>query len=230
MPKQKRVLMVLSSHELMGLSGKKAGSWFDEVATPYYLFKKRAFDVVLATPLGGPAPIDPMSAQPPYSTPNTERFEKDPIAQQAIATTARLSDVNYRDFDGVFFPGGYGPIWDLASNSLVIKIIEETFEAGKPMAFPCHGPASLRDAKKSNGEPLVKGLKVTGFSDAEDEEIGLRRYLLFSVEQMLKANGGIYSRAEKNWDAHIVEDGALLTGQTPSSSAPISEAFANRLR
>lgn len=225
----KRVLMVLSSHEMMGLSGKKAGSWFDEVATPYYLFKKRGFDVILASPLGGAAPIDPASAQPPFATPNTERFEKDPIAQQAIANTARLSDVNYRDFDGVFFPGGYGPIWDLASNSLVIRIIEDTFAAGKPIAFPCHGPASLRDAKKSNGEPLVKGLKVTGFTDAEDDELDLSRHLLFSVERMLKLNGGIFARTDKNWQPHVVEDGALITGQNPASAGPIAEAFANRL-
>jgi putative intracellular protease/amidase len=225
----KRVLMVLSSHDQMGLSGKKAGSWFDEVATPYYLFKKRGFDVVLASPQGGAAPIDPASAQPPFATPNTERFEQDPIAQQAIANTARLSDVNYRDFDGVFFPGGYGPIWDLASNSLVIKIIEDTVAQDKPVAFPCHGPASLRDAKKPNGEPLVKGRKVTGFTDVEDDELDLSRHLLFSVERMLKMNGGIFSKAEKNWQPHVVEDGALITGQNPASAAPIAEAFANRL-
>ena len=174
-------------------------------------------------------PIDPASAQPPFATPNTERFEQDPIAQQAIANTAKLTDVNYRDFDGVFFPGGYGPIWDLASNSLVIKIIEDTVAQDKPVAFPCHGPASLRDAKKPNGEPLVKGRKVTGFTDAEDDELDLSRHLLFSVEKMLKANGGIFSRTEKNWQPHVVEDGALITGQNPASAAPIAEAFANRL-
>ncbi len=224
-----RVLMVLTSHDAMGLSGKKAGSWFDEVATPYYLFKKRGFDVVLATPQGGAAPIDPFSAEPPYSTPNTERFEKDPAAQRAISNTVKLTDVNYRDFDGVFFPGGYGPLWDLASNSLVIKIIEDTIEQGKPAAFPCHGPASLRDAKKPNGEPLVKGRKVTGFTDVEDDELDLSRHLLFSVERMLKANGGIFVRSEKNWQPNVVEDGMLITGQNPASAGPIAEVFANRL-
>jgi putative intracellular protease/amidase len=225
----KRVLMVLTSHDVMGLSGKKTGSWYDEVATPYYTFKERGFDVVLASPRGGAAPIDPASADQPYSTSNTERFEKDPIAQRALANTVMLSDVDYRGFDGVFFPGGYGPLWDLASNSLAIKIIEDTIAQDKPVAFPCHGPATLRDAKKPNGEPLVKGRKVTGFTDVEDDELDLSRHLLFSVEKMLKGNGGIFLRTEKNWQPHVVEDGALITGQNPASAGPIAEVFANRL-
>jgi putative intracellular protease/amidase len=225
----KRVLLVLTSHDVMGLSGKKTGSWFDEVATPYYTFRERGFEVVLASPRGGAAPIDPSSADKPYSTPNTERFEKDPVAQRALANTLRLTDVNYHDFDGVFFPGGYGPLWDLASNSLAIKIIEDTIAKDKPVAFVCHAPASLRDAKKPNGEPLVKGRKVTGFTDVEDDELDLARHLLFSVEQMLKGNGGIFTRSEKNWQPNVVEDGTLLTGQNPASAGPIAEAFAKHL-
>ncbi|HSQ32470.1 MAG TPA: type 1 glutamine amidotransferase domain-containing protein [Gemmatimonadaceae bacterium] len=225
----KRVLMVLTSHDVMGISGKKTGSWFDEVATPYYTFMQRGFDVVLASPRGGAAPTDPASAHKPFSTPNTERFEKDPTAQRALANTLKLTDVNHHEFDGVFFPGGYGPLWDLASNSLAIKIIEDTVEQDKPVAFVCHAPASLRDAKKPNGEPLVKGRKVTGFTDVEDDELDLSRHLLFSVEQMLKANGGNFIRSEKNWEPNVVEDGALITGQNPASAGPIAEVFANRL-
>jgi len=225
----KRVLMVLTSHDVMGLSGKKTGSWFDEVATPYYTFKQRGFEVVLASPRGGAAPIDPASAASPFSTANTERFEQDPVAQRALANTVKLTDVNYHDFDGVFCPGGYGPLWDLASNSLAIKIIEDTVANGKPIAFVCHAPASLRDAKKPNGEPLVKGRTVTGFTDAEDDELDLSRHLLFSVEKMLIGNGGSFVRSKKNWEPNVVEDGALITGQNPASAAPIAEVFANRL-
>ena len=225
----KRVLMVLTSHDAMGLSGKKTGSWFDEVATPYYIFKQRGFEVVLASPRGGAAPIDPASAASPFSTPSTERFEQDPVAQRALANTVKLTDVNYQDFDGAFFPGGYGPLWDLASDSLAIKIIEDTVAKGKPTAFVCHAPASLRDAKKPNGEPLVKGRKVTGFTDVEDDELDLSRHLLFSVERMLIGNGGIFVRSKKNWEPNVVEDGALLTGQNPASAGPIAEAFAKQL-
>ncbi|HTZ80502.1 MAG TPA: type 1 glutamine amidotransferase domain-containing protein [Stellaceae bacterium] len=225
----KRVLMVLTSHDVMGLSGKKTGNWFDEVATPYYTFKERGFDVVLASPLGGAAPIDPLSFDKAFTTSNTDRFEKDPIAQRALANTQKLSEVNYHDFDGAFFPGGYGQLWDLASNSLAIKLIEDMIGTETPVAMVCHAPAILRDARKPNGEPLVKGRKVTGFTDAEDEELDLSRHLLFSLEKMLIGNGGDFIRSGKNWNANVVEDGALITGQNPASAHPIAEVLADRL-
>ncbi len=225
----KRVLMVLTSHDIMGLSGKKTGNWFDEVATPYYTFKERGFDVVIASPQGGAAPIDPFSFDPAFTTANTDRFEKDAVAQRALANTLKLSEVNYQDFDGAFFPGGYGQLWDLASNSLAIKLIEELIQAETPVAMVCHAPAILRDTKKPNGEPLVKGRKVTGFTDAEDEELDLARHLLFSLEKMLIANGGEFIRSQANWNANVVEDGALITGQNPASAAPIAQVLADRI-
>jgi len=225
----KRVLMVLTSHDLMGLSGKKTGNWFDEVATPYYTFQERGFDVVLASPQGGPAPLDPLSFDKAFTTPNTRRFEADPVALRALASTLKLSEVNYHDFDGAFFPGGYGQLWDLASNSLAIKLIEELIARETPVAMVCHAPAILRDARKPNGEPLVKGRRVTGFTDAEDEELDLSRHLLFSLERMLIGNGGHFVRSEANWRPNVVEDGALITGQNPASAAPIAEVLANRL-
>lgn len=225
----KRVLMVLTSHDIMGLSGKKTGNWFDEVATPYYTFKERGFDVVLASPQGGPAPVDQFSFDPAFTTANTDRFEKDAVAQRALANTLKLNDVNYRDFDGAFFPGGYGQLWDLASNSLVIKMIEDLIQTSTPVAMICHAPAILRDTKKPNGEPLVKGLKVTGFTDAEDDELDLSRHLLFSLEKMLMANGGDFVRSQANWNANVVEDGALITGQNPASAAPIAQVLADRI-
>lgn len=225
----KRVLMVLTSHDQMGLSGKKTGNWFDEVATPYYTFKERGYEVVLATPQGGAAPIDPFSFDSAFTTANTDRFEKDATAQRALADTLKLSEVNYRDFDGAFFPGGYGQLWDLANNSLAIKLIEELIESDKPVAMVCHAPAILRDTKKPNGEPLVKGRNVTGFTDAEDDELDLSRHLLFSLEKMLIGHGGNFIRAKANWNANVVEDGALITGQNPASAAPIAQMLADRL-
>ena len=163
----KRVLMVLTSHDNMGISGKKTGNWFDEVATPYYTFMDRGFDVVVASPKGGAAPIDPFSHDDAFTTDNTRRFEDDPAAQRVLANTLKLSEINTRDFDGAFFPGGYGQLWDLASDSLAIRMIEEMIETETPVAMVCHAPAILRDAKKPNGEPLVQGKDVTGFTDAE---------------------------------------------------------------
>ncbi len=225
----KRVLMVLTSHDIMGVSGKMTGNWFDEVATPYYTFKERGIDVVMASPKGGAAPIDPFSYDDTFTTDNTRRFEDDPAAQRALANTAKLNEINYRDFVSAFFPGGYGQLWDLASDSLAIGMIEAMIEAETPVAMVCHAPAILRDAKKPNGEPLVNGKDVTGFTDAEDTELDLSRHLLFSLEQVLTTNGANFKRSNANWEPNVVEDGALITGQNPASAGPIAESLANRL-
>jgi len=225
----KRVIMVLTSEDNMGISGKKTGNWFDEVATPYYTFRERGFDVVIASPKGGAAPLDPFSHDDAFTTDNTRRFEADPIAQRALANTLKLSEINFRDFDGAFFPGGYGQLWDLASDSMAIRMIEEMIAADAPVAMVCHAPAILRDAKKPNGEPLVQGKDVTGFTDAEDDELDLSRHLLFSLEKALTTNGGNFKRSNANWSAHVVEDGALITGQNPASAGPIAVALADRL-
>jgi putative intracellular protease/amidase len=225
----KSVIMVLTSHDDMGISGKKTGNWFDEVATPYYTFKERGFEVVLASPKGGAAPIDPLSRDDAFTTDNTRRFENDPVAQIALANTQKLNEVNIDDFDGAFPPGGYGQLWDLASDSFAILMIETMIEAEKPVAMVCHAPAILRDAKKPNGEPLVLGRVVTGFTDAEDTELDLSRHLLFSLEQALIGNNANFKRSEANWKPNVVEDGALITGQNPASAAPIAEVLANRL-
>jgi len=225
----KRVLMVLTSHNDLGVSGKKTGNWFDEVATPYYTFKERGIEVVMASPEGGAAPIDPFSYDDTFTTDNTRRFEDDPAAERALANTLKPSEINTRGFDGAFFPGGYGQLWDLASDSLAIAMIEQMIEAETPVAMVCHAPAILRDAKKPNGEPLVKGKVVTGFTDAEDTELDLSQHLLFSLEQTLVANGANFKRSNANWNPNVVEDGALITGQNPASAAPIAEILANRL-
>ncbi|HEX4409045.1 MAG TPA: type 1 glutamine amidotransferase domain-containing protein [Xanthobacteraceae bacterium] len=225
-----RVLMVLTSHDVMGVSGKKTGNWFDEVATPYYKFKEAGFDLTIATPKGGAAPIDPFSYDDLFMTENTHKFLKDDTAQRALANTLIFGGIDVNDYAGVFFPGGYGQIWDLASDSKVIRSIEKWTAEKTPVAMVCHAPAILRDAKKQNGEPLVKGMNVTGFTDAEDDELDLSRHLLFSLERALSLNGANFKRSNGNWSPNVVVDGTLMTGQNPASAAPLADALVARLR
>jgi putative intracellular protease/amidase len=225
----KRVLMVLTSHEDMGASGKKTGNWFDEVATPYYTFKAAGFDVTLASPQGGAVPLDPLSASDAFATESTRRFAEDAAAQRALAQTTRFDQIDLNGFDAAFFPGGYGQLWDLASDSKVIHAIESWIRHGTPVAMVCHGVAILRDVRKQDGEPLVNGIALTGFTDAEDEELGLTRHLLFSLEKAMVQNGAHFRRSERNWQPNVVEDGALITGQNPASAATVADALVARL-
>jgi len=225
-----RILMVLSSHDSLGISGKRTGNWFDEVATPYYKFTNAGFDVTLASPKGGPAPIDPLSRDSAYTTESTRKFEGDSDAQRVLATTSKFNDIDVDDYEAVFFPGGYGQQWDLSNDLKVIRAIEKWVEAGTPVAMVCHAPSILRDARKPNGDPLVKGMNVTGFTDAEDQEIDIFRHLLFSLERALILNGASFKRSARNWDPNVVQDGALLTGQNPASAAPLADAVLARLR
>lgn len=226
----KRLLMVLTSHEEIGISGKKTGNWFDEVATPYYKFKEAGFDVTIASPKGGSAPIDPFSYDDGFMTESTRRFLGDAAAQRALAETLRFNDIDSDDYAGVFFPGGYGQLWDLASDLKVIRSIEQWIAKNTPVAMVCHAPAVLRDAKKVNGEPLVQGMNVTGFTDAEDTELDLSRHLLFSLEKALTINGANFKRSNRNWSPNVVEDGALITGQNPASAAPIADALVAHIK
>ena len=226
----KRVLMVLTSHDQLGVSGKRSGNWLDEVATPYYKFKAAGFDVTIASPKGGAAPVDPFSFDDRFMTESARKFVADPAAQQSLSSTVRFSDIDANDFAGVFFPGGYGQLWDLANDLKVIRSIEAWLAANTPVAMVCHAPAVLRDAKKRTGEPLVQGLNVTGFTDAEDEELDLARHLLFSLERALKLNGANFKRSNRNWSPNVVEDGPLITGQNPASAAPIADALIARIK
>ena len=226
----KRVLMVLTSHEELGISGKKTGNWFDEVATPYYKFREAGFDVTIASPKGGTAPIDPLSYDDAFMSESGRKFLGDPAAQRALSNTLRFNEIDANDYAGVFFPGGYGQLWDLASDLKVIRSIETWLATNTPVAMVCHAPAVLRDAKKSNGEPLVQGMNVTGFTDAEDQELDLSRHLLFSLERALTINGANFKRSNRNWSPNVVEDGALITGQNPASAAPIADALITRIQ
>lgn len=226
--KQKRVLLVMSSVDEMGISGKQTGTWFTELAAPYYILTEAGYEVVFASPKGGEAPIDLLSMKAPFTTEYTERFFNDPVAMFAARNTRKLREVDYSTYDALFVPGGYGLIWDLASDSYTIKMIRDFYESDRPVAMVCHAPAILRDTKKSDGTYLVDGLNPTGFKNAEDSEIELLHHLLFSLEDELKGRGAKYI-SKANWEANVVEDGALMTGQSPASAAPLAEALAKRL-
>jgi putative intracellular protease/amidase len=227
--KQKRVLLVMSSKDEMGISGKHTGTWFTEVAAPYYILTEAGYEVVFASPDGGEAPIDLLSMKVPFTTEYTDRFLKDAVALHAVKNTRKLRNINYDTFDAVFFPGGYGLLWDLASDSFVIKLIRDFHASQRPIAMVCHAPAILRDVKKADGEYLVKGVSLTGFKNAEDNEIELLDHLLFSLEDELKRRGANYL-SKANWEPNVVVDGVLMTGQSPASAAPLAQALAERLK
>jgi putative intracellular protease/amidase len=213
-----KVLMVLTSHDQLGNTGRKTGFWLEELAAPYYAFKDAGAEIVLVSPKGGQPPLDPKSNEPANQTEMTRRFELDSQATAQLATTVRLDSVSQADFDTVFYPGGHGPLWDLAEDKNSITLIESFFAAGKPVALVCHAPGVLRHVRTPDGEPLVKGKKVTGFTNSEEAAVGLTDIVPFLVEDELKAKGGIYSKIE-DWASYIVSDGLLITGQNPASSA-----------
>ncbi|KPX47286.1 ThiJ/PfpI family protein [Pseudomonas syringae pv. helianthi] len=213
-----KILMVLTSHDQLGDTGKKTGFWLEEFAAPYYVFKDAGAEVTLVSPAGGQPPLDPESDEPDAQTPETERFAKDTDAQKVLATTGRLADINAPDFDAVFYPGGHGPLWDLAEDPLSIKLIEAFAKADKPHGLVCHAPGVLRHVKAPDGQPLVKGRRVTGFTNSEEEAVGLTDVVPFLVEDELKALGGDYSKGD-DWSVYVLTDGKLVTGQNPASSA-----------
>jgi putative intracellular protease/amidase len=219
-----KILIVLTSHDRLGASGEKTGLWLEEFAAPFYVFKDAGVQTTLASPLGGQAPIDPRSEAPEAQTEATRRFRADPAAQAELAATLKLADASPDDYDAVFYPGGHGPLWDLAEDPASIALIEAMYATGKPVGTVCHGPAALRHAKAADGAPLVCGRKVTGFSDTEEAAIGLTGIVPFSVEGMLKGNGGLYTRAD-DWQAFTVVDGHLITGQNPASSKGAAKAL-----
>lgn len=223
-----RVLMVLTSHEQLGDTGKKTGFWLEEFAAPYYVFADAGAQVTLASPQGGQPPLDPKSDEADAQTDATRRFQSDAVAQAMLASTHKLADVSADAFDAVFYPGGHGPLWDLASDKDSIALIEAMASSGKPVAVVCHAPAVLRDVKGANGEPWVKGKGVTGFSNTEEQAAGLTDVVPFLVEDMLVKNGGLYSKA-KDWQAHVVTEGLLTTGQNPASSEPAARALLKQL-
>ncbi len=224
----KNILMVLTSHDQLGDTGKKTGFWLEEFAAPYYVFKDAGVQITLASPKGGQPPLDPKSDDPGAQTDATRRFKADADAQKVLANTVVLASVRAEDFDAVFYPGGHGPLWDLAEDALSIALIEKTFAADKPLALVCHAPGVLRHAKAPNGKPLVEGKKVTGFTNTEEEAVQLTQIVPFLVEDMLKAHGGQYSKGA-DWAPHVLTDGNLITGQNPASSEQGAHAVLQQL-
>lgn len=223
----KKILMVLTSHDQLGNTGAKTGFWLEEFAAPYYIFKDAGVSITLASPLGGQPPLDPKSDDPASQTDATHRFKADAQAQALLAATHKLSDMASGDFDAVFYPGGHGPLWDLAEDKQSIALIETMLQAGKPVAAVCHAPAVLRHPK-IDGKSIVQGKTVTGFTNTEEAAVGLTDIVPFLVEDMLKSNGGTYSKGA-DWQPHVLTDGLLITGQNPASSELAAKALLNAL-
>ncbi|PCJ58705.1 MAG: type 1 glutamine amidotransferase domain-containing protein [Rhodospirillaceae bacterium] len=219
-----KVLIVLTSHDRLGDTGNKTGYWKEEFATPYYALIDAGVDVTLATPKGGEAPLDPNSEAPDFATNATVRLDKDQKTQESLKNTVRLDEVNQSDFDAVFYPGGHGPLWDLADDQNSIKLIESFHEAGKPIATVCHASAALIKARGKDGEPLVRDKSITGFTNSEEAAVGLTEVVPFLLEDELQRVGGKFQK-DGDFIPHVVQDGLLITGQNPASSGPVAEAL-----
>ena len=223
------ILMVLTSHDQLGETGEKTGFWLEEFASPYYVFLDAGATITLASPKGGQPPLDPKSDAPDFQTDATQRFKADTDAQAALSTTQKLEDVAAADYDAVFYPGGHGPLWDLATNTHSIRLIEALHAAGKPVAAVCHAPAVLKDVKTAAREYLVAGKSLTGFSNSEEAAVQLSDIVPFLLEDELATRGASYSKAD-DWTAYAVVDGNLITGQNPASSEQAAQAVLDSLR
>jgi len=224
-----KILIVLTSHSELGDTGKKTGFWVEEFAAPYYELEDAGVDITLASPKGGLAPIDPKSEEAEAQTKSTRRLDQDEPLKQKLAHTLKLSDVNATDYDAVFYPGGHGPLWDLAQDAKSIALIEAFQQQGKPMALVCHAPCALLKAKLPNGDPLIKGKQVTGFSDTEEAAVKLTHIVPFLLEDELKIAGGNYSKGP-DWGVYVKTDGMLITGQNPASSAEAAKVLLKLLQ
>lgn len=223
----KKVLFVVTSHDKLGNTGEKTGFWTEELAAPYYALIDNGVEIDIATPLGGQPPIDPKSEDPSAATEDTKRYDSDTVLLEKLKNTKKLSEVNQADYDAVFYPGGHGPLWDLAEDVDSAALIASFYTNNKPVSFVCHAPAALKNVK-INGEFLVKGKNVTGFSNTEEEAVGLTSIVPFLLEDVLQQNGATYTKAE-DWHAYAVEDGLLITGQNPASSKLVAEKLLHHL-
>lgn len=223
-----KLLFVLTSHDELGDTGEKTGFWIEELAAPYYYLVDKGAKVTLASPNGGQPPIDPSSDKPENQTEATKRFHDDENLQKKLSQTIQLSKINAQDYDAIFYPGGHGPLWDLANNKDSIKLLQSFYESNKPTGLVCHAPAALKNVRTADGEFLVKGKKVTGFTNSEEAAVQLTNIVPFLVEDMLKENGGVFSKAN-DWESYTVQDKNLVTGQNPASSEEVAEKLFNML-
>jgi putative intracellular protease/amidase len=224
-----KILMVLTSHDQLGNTGKKTGFWLEELAAPYFIFGDAGVDITLASPKGGQPPLDPKSNEPGFQTDDTRRFEQDPTATHALANTTKLSEIDQADYDSVFFPGGHGPLWDLTNDSDALSLIEDILSAKKPVALVCHAPGILTNVKAPNGEPIAKGRAVTGFTNSEEDAMHLVDVVPYLLEDVLKEQGAQFT-STANWGVHVVQDGLLITGQNPGSSKQTAQRLLDALK
>jgi putative intracellular protease/amidase len=223
------ILIVLTSHSKLGNSGEKTGFWIEEFATPYFVLADAGASITIASPLGGQPPVDPKSELEDTQTHSTQRFYNDNIAIDKVANSVKLSEIKYKDFDAVFYPGGHGPLWDLAIDTDSIKLIEHFYNHQKPIAFVCHSPAALINVKAKNGEPLVKGKHITSFSNSEEEAVKLTKIVPYLLEDKLKELGAHYTNGNI-WESFVQQDGLLITGQNPASSAGVAHLLLSTLK
>jgi putative intracellular protease/amidase len=223
-----KILMVITSHDQLGNTGRKTGFWLEELAAPYFVFKDAGVEITLASPKGGRPPLDPKSNEPEFRTDLTRRFEKDAAAEAQLDKTVRLDSVKQEDFDSVFYPGGHGPMWDIVEDKNSIKLIESFLAAGKPIAVVCHSTGALRHVKAPDGKPLVRDKEVTGFTNGEEEAVGLTKVVPFLVEDEMMKLGAVFSKVA-NWGVHVVNSGLLTTGQNPASSGPAAKVLLEKL-
>jgi putative intracellular protease/amidase len=223
-----KILMVITSHDQLGNTGRKTGFWLEELAAPYYVFKDAGVEITLASPKGGRPPLDPKSNEPEFRTDLTRRFEKDTAAEAQLDKTVRLDSVKQEDFDSVFYPGGHGPMWDIVEDKSSIKLIESFLAASKPIAVVCHSTGALRHVKTPDGKPLVLDKEVTGFTNGEEEAVGLTKVVPFLVEDKMLRLGAVFSK-KANWAVHVVDAGLLTTGQNPASSGPAAKMLLEKL-
>ena len=225
---KKKILLILTSHSELGNTGKKTGFWLEEFAAPYYFLKDQGVEVTLASPKGGLPPVDPKSELPEFQTSSTQRFLEDSKTQEILSQTIKLEDVNPKDYDAIFYSGGYGPLWDLADNQTSIDLIETFYADNKPIASVCHAPAIFKNTKAPDGRPLIQGKKLTAYSNSEEAAVNFTDIVPFSVEDMLKENGAIYSKGE-DWGTYALEDGLLVTGQNPASAEMVADLLLKKL-
>jgi putative intracellular protease/amidase len=224
-----KILIVLTSHSALGSTGEKTGFWIEEFTTPYYVLADAGAEITIASPLGGQPPVDPKSEAVDAQTPSTERFYKDNTLIDKVAHSIELGTVKQEDYDAVFYPGGHGPLWDLAADKNSIRLIENFYNHQKPIAFVCHGPAALVNAKADNGQPLVKGKNLTGFSNTEEEGAKLSKVVPFLLEDELKKLGAVYTKG-KDWTSYVKQDDLLITGQNPASSEAVAQLLLKTLK
>jgi len=224
-----KILIVLTSHSALGTTSEKTGFWIEEFATPYYVLADAGADITIASPKGGQPPVDPKSELVDAQSPSTERFYKDDVLIDKVAHSLKLSDVKQDDYDAVFYPGGHGPLWDLATDKNSIKLIEDFYNHQKPIAFVCHAPAALINAKAENGQPLIKGKQLTSFSNTEEEGVKLTKVVPFLLEEELKKNGAHYTKGN-DWSSYVKQDGLLITGQNPASSEAVAKLLLKTLK